>query len=142
MHQETKLDPPGSHALRVLSSGSERMQTAKCRALRGFGSWLPYFPVLPHWANSFRPAGAGAGALPSDSRSHRRELRLLQSMKTHAGAQNEPVEIRNDPLPNPASVRGNLLRAWEMVPFRWRYFKGITTLSSCRTPIHRDPFGV
>src|SRR5579872_1596040 len=93
MHQETKLDPPGSHALRVLPSGSERMQTAKCRALRGFGSWLPYFPVLPHWANSFRPAGAGAGALPSDSRSHRRELRLLQSMKTHAGEQNEPVEF-------------------------------------------------
>src|SRR5579872_5243956 len=99
MHQETKLDPPGSHALRVLPSGSERMQTAECRTLRGFGSWLPYFPVLPHWANSFRPAGAGAGALPSDSRSHRRELRLLQSMKTHAGAQDAPVEIQNDPLP-------------------------------------------
>src|SRR5579872_4384594 len=67
MHLGTKFDPTGKPRWRVLPSGSQRNLKSPVSPLRGLGSSLPYSPVLPHWANSCRPYGAVAWALPSDS---------------------------------------------------------------------------
>src|SRR5579872_6098002 len=97
--------PPGSHVGAFYPVVPSATQTARVSPLRGWATGSYGLPrASAHGLTHSAPLGLEPGRYPSDSSPPWRALRLLtQSMKTHASARHEPVEVQNDPLPKDAN---------------------------------------